>query len=348
MFKRATKTRIRLRLALCGPSGAGKTMSSLAIASNLGQRIAVLDTERGSASRYADLFEFDVLELESFHPTKYISAIKAAESAGYDVLIIDSLSHAWIGKDGALDLVERARNSFAAWKDVRPLERALIDAMLGCKCHLIATMRTKTEWVIEQNDKGKAEPRKVGTAPLQTSGIEYEFDVAGELNLQNTLTITKSRCPALSGQMFVQPGKQIADALKQWLDSGVPAQAVNPISQLNEVSFDGRNKIESPSEQSEKPADNPNRDLLKRVGQITGHTSKQIAEILETHFPGRKSDSLNDLEVRTVVDAMCVLAAATTMDESTAHTAFSSWLGQQHPEMGNEELARGWMEQVTF
>ena len=104
MFKRATKTQIRLRLALSGASGSGKTMSSLAIASHLGQRIAVIDTERGSASRYADLFEFDVLELESFHPTKYISAIKAAESAGYDVLIIDSLSHAWIGKDGELDL----------------------------------------------------------------------------------------------------------------------------------------------------------------------------------------------------------------------------------------------------
>ena len=348
MFKKATKTRIRLRLALCGPSGSGKTMSSLAIASHLGQRIAVIDTERGSASRYADLFEFDVVELESFHPTRYIQAIKAAEQAGYDVLIIDSLSHAWIGKDGELDLVERAKNSFTAWKDVRPLERALIDAMLGCKCHLIATMRTKTEWVVEQNERGKAEPRRVGTSPIQTQNIEYEFDLAGELNLQNTLTITKSRCPALSGQMFVQPGKQIADALKEWLDSGVPSPAVNSNSQPSETFANGTSKIESPTEQSEKPVDNPNRELLKRIGQITGHSSKQIAEILETHFPGRKSDSLNDLEVRTIVDAMCVLVATNAMDEATAHTAFTSWLGQQHPEIGNEELARGWMSVVTF
>ncbi len=348
MFKKATKTRIRLRLALCGPSGSGKTMSSLAIASHLGQRIAVIDTERGSASRYADDFEFDVVELESFHPTKYIQAIKAASQAGYDVLIIDSLSHAWIGKDGELDLVERGKNSFTAWKDVRPLERALIDAMLGCKCHLIATMRTKTEWVVEQNERGKAEPRRVGTAPIQTHNIEYEFDLAGELNLHNTLTITKSRCPALSGQMFVQPGKQIADALKVWLDSGLPAQAVNPSLQPSEVFAGGTSKVESSSEMGEKPQDNPNRELLKRIGQITGHSSKQIAQILETNFPGRTSGSLNDLEVRSIVDAMCVLAATNAMDEDVAQTAFNTWSNHVPPETAYEELARGWMEQVSF
>ena len=348
MFKKATKTQIRLRLALCGPSGSGKTMSSLAIASHLGQRIAVIDTERGSASRYADLFEFDVVELESFHPTKYIQAIKAAEQAGYDVLIIDSLSHAWIGKDGELDLVDRAKNSFTAWKDVRPLERALIDAMLGCKCHLIATMRTKTEWVVEQNERGKAEPRRVGTSPIQTQNIEYEFDLAGELNLQNTLTITKSRCPAISGQMFVQPGKQIADALKVWLDSGLPAQTVNPSLQPSEVFAASTSKVESSREMGEKPVDNPNRELLKRIGQITGHSSKQIAQVLSDNFPGKTSSSLNDLEVRSIVDAMCVLAATNAMDEATAQTAFSEWLGQQHPEIGNEELANGWMSKITF
>lgn len=213
MFKKATKTAIKLRLALTGPSGSGKTYSSLALASQLGERIAVIDTEHGSASRYADLFEFDVVELESFHPNRYVKAIVAAQQAGYDVVIIDSLSYAWMGKDGELELVDRARNSFTAWKDVRPLERALIDTMLSCKCHLIATMRSRTEWVVETNDKGKAEPRKVGTAPIQTQGIEFEFDVAGELNWQNTLTITKSRCPALSGKAFIEPGQEVANIL---------------------------------------------------------------------------------------------------------------------------------------
>lgn len=345
VFKKATKTQIKLRLALSGPSGSGKTFSALAIASNLGQRTAVIDTERGSASRYADLFEFDVLELESFHPTKYIQAIKAAEIAGYEVVIIDSLSHAWIGKDGELDLVERAKNSFTAWKDVRPLERALIDAMLGCRSHLIATMRTKTEWVVEQNEKGKAEPRKVGTAPLQTQGIEYEFDVAGELNLQNTLTITKSRCPALSGQMFVHPGKEIADALHQWLDSGIPVQAPqsNSNGQLNQSGIGiavNQANIQSTT--------NPNRDLLKRIAQLTGQSGKQIAEIIETNFPGLKSDQLNDLELRTVVDVMCVDAATSSgMETEKAVSEFSQWQVKQHPEIGNFELAKQWMAQLA-
>ena len=92
---------------------------------------------------------------------------------------------------------------------------------------------------------------------------------------------------------------------------------------------------------------NPNRELLKRIGQITGHSSKQIAEILETNFPGRKSDSLSDLELRTVVDTMCIDAAVRSgMDAGTAQASFSHWLGQQDPEIGNEQLAKGWMGQL--
>ncbi|MBW4640935.1 MAG: ATP-binding protein [Gloeocapsa sp. UFS-A4-WI-NPMV-4B04] len=351
MFKKATKTQIKLRLALTGPSGSGKTFSSLAIASQLGKRIAVIDTEHGSASRYADLFEFDVVELESFHPNRYVKAILAAQQAGYDVVVIDSLSHAWIGKDGELELVDRAKNSFTAWKDVRPLERALIDTMLSCKCHLIATMRSRTEWVVETNDKGKAEPRKVGTAPIQTQGIEFEFDVAGELNWQNTLTITKSRCPALSGKAFIEPGQQVADILKQWLDNGVVAPVVNeiehhypPLPAKTEVTTN----INQPGIAL---TDNPNREILKRVGQTTGHTSKQIAAIMEANFPGLKSNQLTQLEVKTIVDAMCVDAAVTNggMEQALAQTTFSEWITLQPQELGNEELAAQWMsKQVKF
>src|SRR4051794_18011129 len=99
MFQRATKRQARLRLALIGPAGSGKTFTALAIATALGSRVALLDTERGSASKYSDLFTFDTCELEIHHPQRYIDAISAAEAADYDVLIIDSLSHAWNGRD---------------------------------------------------------------------------------------------------------------------------------------------------------------------------------------------------------------------------------------------------------
>ncbi|NJP11923.1 MAG: AAA family ATPase [Leptolyngbyaceae cyanobacterium RU_5_1] len=220
MFQKATKTQSKLRLALSGPSGSGKTYSALAIAQHLGKTIALLDTEHGSASKYADRFDFDVCNLDDFHPSNYIKLIKAASSAEYDVIIIDSLSHAWFWE---LDQTSKAANSFMAWGNVRPLERALVDAMLGSPSHVIATMRTKTEWVIEENAKGKAAPRKIGTAPIQASNIEYEFDLAGELDLNHILTISKSRCPDLSNTTHHHPSKELADRLINWLTDGSPA-----------------------------------------------------------------------------------------------------------------------------
>jgi hypothetical protein len=220
MFQKATKTQSRLRLALCGPSGAGKTYSALEIARHLGKTIAVIDTEHGSASKYADRFDFDVCNLVDFHPSKYMEAIAAAGQAGYEVIVIDSLSHAWFAE------LELAGKSFDGWKNVRPLERALIDAMLASPAHIIATMRTKTEWVMEEyvNKQGKtcSAPKKVGMAPIQSSGIEYEFDLAGEMDLNHLLTISKSRCPELSNTTHLNPGQKLAQTMLAWLSDGVP------------------------------------------------------------------------------------------------------------------------------
>lgn len=225
MFKRATKSQIKLRLALIGVSGGGKTYSSLSIASYLGKSIALIDSEHGSASKYADLFNFDTCELTSFHPQNYIDAINAA-SGSYDVLIVDSLSHAWIGKDGTLEQVDRiakrsqSSNTFAAWRDVTPLHNQLVETMLSCRSHLIVTMRSKTDYVMEEYEyqgKKKTRPVKVGLAPIQRDGLEYEFDVVGDLDKDNNLIITKSRCPVLSGQVIRKPGKDIAYTLRAWM-----------------------------------------------------------------------------------------------------------------------------------
>ncbi len=146
VFKKATKKDSKLRLGLMGPAGSGKTYTALAVAKHFGGRVAVIDSEHGSASKYADLFDFDVLELASFSPNDYTNAIKAAE--GYDVLIIDSLSHAWSGKNGALELVDKAAarsksgNSFAAWREVTPLHNQMVEAIMEAKLHLIATLRS--------------------------------------------------------------------------------------------------------------------------------------------------------------------------------------------------------------
>lgn len=227
-IKKASKSQAKARVALMGPPGAGKTFSALSVARHLGGRIILIDTERGSASKYADEFDFEVIELDTFNPKTYIAAIHSAEDAGADVIIIDSLSHAWIGKDGALEMVDRAasgsnKNSFTAWKDVTPLHNGLVDAILRSKAHVFVTLRTKTEYVIEANERGRQVPRKVGLGAVQRDGIEYEFDIVGVLDMENNLTITKTRCRLLTpNETIAKPGKDLARTLTAWLSSGAP------------------------------------------------------------------------------------------------------------------------------
>jgi len=222
-------------MALVGPSGSGKTYTALAIARHLTGPVALIDTERGSASKYAGdpmLPEFDVLELESFSPQQYIDAIAEAARAGYGTLIIDSLSHAWVGKGGALELLDVAtarsgnHNEFNAWGEVTPLQNAMVDAILRAPMHVIVTMRVKTAYVVEANERGKQVPKKVGLQPVQRAGLEYEFDVVGDMTPDNMLLVGKTRCSPLAGQVFPRPGREVAEILNRWLEAGSPADVV--------------------------------------------------------------------------------------------------------------------------
>jgi hypothetical protein len=212
-----------------GSSGSGKTYTSLVIADVLAQggKVAVIDSERGSASKYASIFDFDVLNLDQFSPETYIKAIEAAEAGGYTVCVIDSLTHAWSGAGGALEMVDaavarsRSSNSFAAWREVTPVHNRLVDAMLRSKCHIIATLRTKTEYVIEEDNRGKKTPRKIGMAPVQRDGMEYEFDIVGDMDADNRLIISKTRCPELRRAVVETPGKEFAQTILNWLTDGV-------------------------------------------------------------------------------------------------------------------------------
>lgn len=235
-FVKATKQQAKGRVALIGVSGSGKTMTSLTWARTLAGpkgRIAVIDTEAGSASKYADEFEFDTLILESFTPRSYIAAIHEAEAAGYDVLVIDSLSHAWAGKDGILAMVDNATarsksgNAFTSgWREATPEHNNLVDALVRCSVNLIVTMRAKTEYVIDEAN-GKKFPKKVGMAPVQRDGLEYEFDLVGDMDTEHTLIVTKSRCRQLADKVFRKPDQQPAEVLRDWLTSGAPAPQKN-------------------------------------------------------------------------------------------------------------------------
>lgn len=227
-IKKATKSQARLRMAIAGPSGAGKTYTSLALMSVLADKICVLDTERGSASKYADRFNFDVIEMETFSPQAFTEAIQYLDDQGYTGIIIDSLSHAWMGKDGALEQVDQeakrqqSGNSFTAWKDVTKRQNAMIDAILRSKAHVICTMRSKTEYAMEENERGKKVPVKIGLAPVQRADIEFEFDVVGEMRQDQTFVVTKSRVPALTNLVEKEPGVKLGERLKAWLSDGAP------------------------------------------------------------------------------------------------------------------------------
>jgi hypothetical protein len=222
-FKKAVKTEAKLRMAIAGPSGSGKTFSALKIATAMGGSIAVIDTEHGSASKYADLFNFDVLDLDPpYHPDRFIDALNEAQAAGYKFVIIDSLSHAWNGPGGVLEIKEkfaqqREYNDYTAWGPAGKIQQRLIEAIVSSNLHVIACMRSKTTYEVEKNDKGKSVPVKLGMQPIQRDGTEYEFDVALDMDIHNNAVVGKTRCVALTGEVFYQPGQDIADILTAWL-----------------------------------------------------------------------------------------------------------------------------------
>ena len=230
LFKKAVKEAAKLRMAISGPSGSGKTYTSLLLATELARhgngKIAVVDTESGSASKYADVFSFDVAEMSNFHPQNYVKAIQEAEAAGYDVVILDSITHAWTGKGGILDIVG---GNFAKWKEVNPIEQAFIQAIIASKLHIIATMRAKTQYEVEKDERGRATPKKVGMGAIQRDGIEYEFDIVTMMDLENNLQVEKTRCPAIRGLRVNSPDAKFLEPVISWLNAGAePAQETEP------------------------------------------------------------------------------------------------------------------------
>lgn len=228
LFKKAERKKAFLKIALTGVSGSGKTYSALQLAQGLGEKIAMIDTENGSGELYSSLCDYDVAPMEApFTSEKFIDYIHEAEHDGYNVLIIDSLSHAWAGEGGILDFVNKkaastqSRNSFTAWKDATPKQNKLVDTILQAKMDVIVCIRSKQAYEIVENEKGKKTPMKIGLAPIQRDGLEYEFTVIFDISLDRHMaTVTKDRTGMFVDWCDVitpQTGKQI----RQWSDSGV-------------------------------------------------------------------------------------------------------------------------------
>lgn len=234
--RQAVRKGQKARVAFSGPSGAGKTWTGLEAAVTLaaGDPVLVLDTERGSASLYADYYQFEVIEwVPPFDPRELADTIDE-HSTGYGAILVDSLSHFWEAEGGTRDIVDaavarsRSNNSFVGWKEGTPAQNDMVNAILNAQCHVIATMRSKTEYVLEERN-GKQVPRRVGMAPIQRAGIEYEFTVTADLDHEHTLLVDKTRCHPLAGRMFKKGHTvELAETLRDWLGTAEPL--INPAS----------------------------------------------------------------------------------------------------------------------
>jgi len=244
MFLKAVKFEEKLRLCIAGVAGSGKTYTALrvgcAIAKDCGGRVAMVDTEHRSARKYADIFDFDTVDIDPpYHPRRIGEIIASAVKADYKVLIVDSMSHFWQGKGGLLEEVDKfakknsGGNSFAAWKDATPIQVQMVEDMLAAGLHLIVCVRSKMEFDIQEiegrNGRTRKVPVKIGMSPIQRSDIQYEFDVYGQMTQDNDLIIEKTRCPALAGEVINRPGEKLAGVLLEWTKGeAAPAREATP------------------------------------------------------------------------------------------------------------------------
>lgn len=227
-IRKAERTKAKLRLGLAGPSGAGKTMSSLKLAKGItpAGRILMIDTERGSGDLYADLFDYDIITLQPpYKPEKYVEAIRAGEEAGYDTIILDSLSHAWSDEGGILDQADKLSaggNRFTVWAKLTPQHRSLVNAMLNSPAHIIATVRSKQDYAIDDDDRGKKTVKKLGLAPVQREGMEYEFTIFFDIDQDHNARASKDRTNLFKDEVFT-PSEKVGERILEWLNSGKEA-----------------------------------------------------------------------------------------------------------------------------
>lgn len=309
MFQKAVRQAAKLRLALSGPSGSGKTYSALLIASGIVSmdRVAVIDTESGSANLYANLGGYSTLTLSPpYTPQKYMDAIHAAEQEGFELIVIDSLSHAWNGEGGILDQQGKAAdskyrgNSWAAWREFTPIYNQLVETILHSQCHIIATMRSKTEYMQDESS-GKKRIVKVGAAPIQRDGIEYEFTVVFDLSIDHVASVSKDRTRLFDNKYFV-PTPDVGKALEQWLEAGVAA--TTPAQPAQESA-----SVQQPTPAAPKPATEGQPDwyllgMLKLVWEKGGWAPDQMQPYVAKRW-GKPFEAVTPSEIYALINEIC-------------------------------------------
>jgi hypothetical protein len=316
-IRRAVKGRQKLRMGLIGPTGSGKTKTALlfadALVAGTDLRVGVIDTERESSELYADAHDFDVIQLTDSHdPRQYIEALRSfAEAGGYGVVVVDSLSHAWMGRGGIQEQLDNYAkkhrgDSFGGWRELTPLHNQFVDALLAAPFHVIGTLRAKMEYVVEKDSAGKTNIKKVGLAPVQRDGMEYEFTVVCDLDVDHNLMVGKTRCPVVDGMVVNRPDGRFAKILRDWIESGVerPAPvlpaATEPVQDAHERNgaapkeeraTHGQVTLIATMVKSHVITDKERDPILRKIseGTFTKERAKECIDWLQTEITARKA-----------------------------------------------------------
>ncbi len=236
-LRTSERKRAKIKMALQGCSGSGKTYSSLLLAYGLTNdwtKIAVIDSENGSADLYAHLGSYNVLSLnQDFSPERYIEAIEVCEKAGIEVIIIDSISQAW---DYLLDVhSQMPGNSFTAWGKITPRQNAFIQKILQSNCHIISTMRTKQDYVLSEKN-GKMVPEKVGLKSQQRDGVDYEFTLVFDIDIKHYAIASKDRTGLFINSPEFKISAETGKRILNWCNSGVSLSNIkDAISKANDI-----------------------------------------------------------------------------------------------------------------
>ena len=242
-LKKATRKQVKLRLGLSAVSGGGKTMSALLLAygmTNDWSRIAVIDTENGSASLYSHLGDFNTIDLEApFSPERYIESIKMCEEAGMEVIIIDSITHEWDGKGGCLDIQNAMGGRYQDWAKVTPRHDAFINTLLQSKCHIISSVRRKQDYEMTKDSNGKTEVEKAGLKEITREGFEYELTLNLNIEINHQATASKDRTGLFMDQPPFVITPETGKKLIEWCNSGEvvlsPLQEMEIVATIEEL-----------------------------------------------------------------------------------------------------------------
>lgn len=256
-LQKASRKKAKIKLGLSAVSGGGKTYSALLIAYGLcgdWEKIAVIDTEHMSAELYSDLGAYNVIPLEApFSPERYIEAIKVCESAGMEVIIIDSITHEWDGKGGILQIADgMTGNSFTNWAKLTPRHQSFIDAILQSKAHVITTVRRKQDYEMTKDQNGKVQVQKAGLKEITREGFEYELTVNLELDQKHNATASKDRTGLFAGKPHFIPTVETGKLIRQWCESGVEVKEWAPTKKQSEDAIKRVNESSLPEERKDK------------------------------------------------------------------------------------------------